>query len=170
MNKVFKTASTLAIGSSLLLGTAVVADPVDAATKSVKPYYNYKGYVKNNSKFVLDKDFVRALNHDNIKINGYKLNLKGKTGAVQNFMKYDTYYNKDTKNRITMIRPVISGKKQVTLKAFLKAHKANKLVSKGKGEKPNTYQLHYKTKGKADYFVLFNKGYLSYFEYAVSEK
>ncbi|WP_414050912.1 immunodominant staphylococcal antigen IsaB family protein [Macrococcus animalis] len=169
MNKVFKSVSTLTIASSLLLGTAAVAQPAQAATKSVTPYYTYKGYVKNNTKFLLDKNFVRALKYDNFKINGYKLNLKGKPGASKDFMKYDTYYYKDKKNRVTMIRPLVGNAKQVTLKAFLKAHKGNKLVKKGKGEKPNMYEVYYKTNG-AEYMAMFQKGYLTYFEYGIYEK
>ncbi|MBC9875667.1 immunodominant staphylococcal antigen IsaB family protein [Macrococcoides bohemicum] len=174
MNKKFKTAAAFAIASSLLIGTGAGVTSADAATKPtskvVTPYYNYKGYVKNNTKFLLDKDFVRALKYDNIKMNGYKLNLKGVNGyGTKDFLKYDTYYKKDKKNRITMIRPLVGNEKKVTLKQFLKAHKGNQLVKKGKGEKPNMYQLYYKTNG-AEYFASFEKGYLTYFEYSVQAK
>lgn len=170
MNKVFKTVSALTIASSLLLGSAAVGEPAQAATKSVSPYYTYNGYVKNNTKFLLDKNFVRAIKNDNFKINGYKLNLKGKVGyGTKDFMKYDTYYYKDKKNRITMIRPLVGNAKQVTLKAFLKAHQGNTLLKKGKGERPNMYEVYYKTNG-AQYMAMFEKGYLTYFEYGIYEK
>ncbi|WP_414055753.1 immunodominant staphylococcal antigen IsaB family protein [Macrococcus equi] len=162
MNKVLKTTTTFAIASSLLLVS--VPSETHAATK---PYYSYNGYVKNNSKFLIDKDFVRALKYDNFKMNGYKLNLKGRNGyGTKDFMKYDTYYYKDAKNRVTMIRPIVSHDKTITLKQFLAAHKNNKLIHKGKGPKVGVYDLHYRTNG-ADYFASFYKGYLIYFEYGV---
>ncbi|TDM41603.1 hypothetical protein ETI06_00570 [Macrococcoides goetzii] len=65
------------IASTLLLGlTPAVADaktPVKSTTKTVTPYYKWNGYTGYSHKFVLDKDFKRALLNSNVKVNGMKV-------------------------------------------------------------------------------------------------
>ena len=41
---------------------------------TMMPYYNYDGYTTYDGQFTKDYDFVRALQHDNVMIDGYKVN------------------------------------------------------------------------------------------------
>lgn len=167
MNKFGKALGIIFL--SMLLGVGAISSDAEAVTKSekyVKPHYTYKGYVYNNGKFVLDQYFVKALKYDNVKMNGYKINPKAKVGLGGTpFKKYDVMFLKDSKNRVGHMRFEI---KPGTVKksAFLKAHKANKIVSKYANQDKSGY-IKYKT-NKANYLASLNsKGYITSMEIGV---
>lgn len=154
---------------STLLGVGAIFSHAEAATtneKYVKPHYTYNGYVYNNSKFVLNQYFVKALKYDNVKMNGYKINPKAKVGlGGATFKKYDVVFLEDRKHRVGHMRFDI---KPGTVKksTFLKAHKANKIVRKYANQDKSGY-VKYKT-NKANYLASFNsKGYITSMEIGV---
>lgn len=77
MNKVVKTiaSTTLAFGTLLGASTAVLPlqDTANAATQTKGYYYSYNGYVDKDAKFLTDKNFIKAVKHDNVTFSGVKL-------------------------------------------------------------------------------------------------
>lgn len=167
MKKFGKAIGTIFL--STLLGVGAISSDAEAETKSekyVKPHYTYNGYVYNNGKFVLNQYFVKALKYDNVKMNGYKINPKAKVGlGGKPFKKYDVMFLKDSKNRVGHMRFDIKPG-FVKKSAFLKAHKANKIVSKYANQDKSGY-IKYKT-NKTNYLASFNsKGYITSMEIGV---
>ncbi|MCH4984464.1 hypothetical protein AB4G91_08070 [Macrococcoides goetzii] len=167
MKKFGKTIGTIFL--STLLGVGTISSDAEAVTKSekyVKPHYTYNGYVYNNGKFVLDQYFVKALKYDNVKMNGYNINPKAKVGLGGTpFKKYDVMFLKDSKNRVGHMRFEIKPG-FVKKSAFLRAHEANKIVSKYANQDKSGY-VKYKT-NNANYLASFNsKGYITSMEIGV---
>lgn len=75
-------ATTLAAAMSLGAVQGEDALAKHSAAEVQKPYYKYSGYTSGNAKFVLDKDFVRAVKVNNVTVNGYKVDLKRMTSGV----------------------------------------------------------------------------------------
>ncbi|WP_086428728.1 immunodominant staphylococcal antigen IsaB family protein [Staphylococcus cornubiensis] len=78
MNQVTKVAvaATLSLGTLLgaTAGTGALNTEANAATEQQTPYYTYKGLFNFKSNNALeDKNFYRALQHDNFKYDGLKV-------------------------------------------------------------------------------------------------
>lgn len=71
-----KTLLKVGIASTLLLGlspaVANAKTPAAPSTKVITPYYKWNGYTGYSYKFVLNKDFKRALLNSNVSVNGLK--------------------------------------------------------------------------------------------------
>ncbi|WP_105994018.1 immunodominant staphylococcal antigen IsaB family protein [Staphylococcus simulans] len=74
---------------------ASLASPIDvgsqaAYAESEQPYYNYTGYASNDSSFILDPNFKRAIEHDNVTFNGHKIDFsQAPAGNLTSTMVYD---------------------------------------------------------------------------------
>ncbi|MFZ6066789.1 immunodominant staphylococcal antigen IsaB family protein [Staphylococcus saprophyticus] len=58
--------------------------------QAMMPYYNYTGYTTYDGDFTQDYDFVRALKHDNVLIDGYKVNTAAADKDVATSKKWMT--------------------------------------------------------------------------------
>ncbi|WP_312039979.1 immunodominant staphylococcal antigen IsaB family protein [Macrococcoides bohemicum] len=110
MKKLAKVLGATTLVATMSLGVVQGEDALakQKMVKVQKPYYNYSGYTSGNAKFVLDKDFVRAIKVNNVKINKHKVDLKrivsGVSGTGYTKEVYDqnyTFFKQGDKNPYT---------------------------------------------------------------------
>ncbi|WP_414050984.1 immunodominant staphylococcal antigen IsaB family protein [Macrococcus animalis] len=81
----------LGIASTLLLGISPAVADAKTPMQVVTSYYTWKGYSGNSYKFVLDKDFKRALLNSNVTVNGMKATKPKNNHDNQAFLAYNFY-------------------------------------------------------------------------------
>ena len=151
---------TLALGTSVLPANNEAGNEAHAATQ---PYYNYTGYTSYDSSFVLDPNFVRALQYGNVTLNGYKIQKENQISpkSGENTRVYDQtiVINSETRRAVAAAFPVKAGQisKQDIINAygsytgFLKAHPT---------DPDGTGIMRYEFDGSAVNFY-FSNGYLT---------
>ncbi|CAM4029947.1 hypothetical protein CD116_07820 [Staphylococcus schweitzeri] len=122
MNKATKIclATTLAFGT--LIGATVVGNETTVnheAQAATTPYYTYNGYIGHNANFIMDKHFINAIKHDNVKFNGIKL---AKTNATKKVEKYDQTFKEVSANGNKAGQLQFIVKNDVSLKDIQKAY------------------------------------------------
>ncbi|ULG72237.1 immunodominant staphylococcal antigen IsaB family protein [Macrococcus brunensis] len=164
MNKLFPYAlSATILLSGLSIASSAPAEAVTTSSQSVNqtiPYYTYNGYFRNNSKTLINKQFVLALKNDNVKINGYMINKKRPKTEVKTQIKYRYDIMMDVyKNKVVGIH-LLADEKAITLKQFKAAHKGTKIL-KVKDYHNGAYHIIYQTKNGGSYEATFDNGYLT---------
>ncbi|MCU5746322.1 hypothetical protein N9R04_06280 [Staphylococcus sp. SQ8-PEA] len=150
-------ASTLALGLSVgYTGITDISSSHHQAQAATKPYYSYKGYTTAQSKFILDKNFINALKHDNFTINGYKI-TKNKHNTRTNVKQYDQkFYQASTHTANGVWFDLQYGK--VSEKQIIKAYgKSESKVTKTPKGKVYSYTL-----GNKHVQFFENQGYITY--------
>ncbi|AYU54146.1 immunodominant staphylococcal antigen IsaB family protein [Staphylococcus debuckii] len=154
---------TLALGTSVLPANNDAGNEAHAATQ---PYYNYTGYTAYDTSFVLDSNFVRALQHGNVTLNGYK--IQGEHQATNNdndnnesVKVYDQkmIINPKTNRAITAAFPAKSG--QISKQDVINAYGSNyNFVKHYPNDPDNTGIMKYEFDGSTVNFN-FTNGYLT---------
>ncbi|MCD8835073.1 hypothetical protein RCL10_12685 [Staphylococcus lloydii] len=126
--------------------------------QAMMPYYNYTGYTTYDGDFTQDYNFVRALKHDNVMIDGYKVNTAAADKDVATSKKLDDTMvdmNKDGQ----VVHITFDTKKHVVSKdMFKKEHMSNHMSDEGQIE--NGSYMTYET-NNGMYKAFFDKqGYL----------
>ncbi|MDW4327927.1 hypothetical protein QI090_12970, partial [Staphylococcus saprophyticus] len=126
--------------------------------QAMMPYYNYTGYTTYDGDFTQDYNFVRALKHDNVMIDGYKVNTAAADKDVATSKKLDDTMvdmNKDGQ----VVHITFDTKKHVVSKdMFKKEHMSNHTSDEGQIE--NGSYMTYET-NNGMYKAFFDKqGYL----------
>lgn len=126
--------------------------------QAMMPYYNYTGYTTYDGDFTQDYNFVRALKHDNVMIDGYKVNTAAADKDVATSKKLDDTMvdmNKDGQ----VVHITFDTKKHVVSKdMFKKEHMSNHMSDEGQIE--NGSYMTYET-NNGMYKPFFDKqGYL----------
>jgi hypothetical protein len=126
--------------------------------QAMMPYYNYTGYTTYDGDFTQDYNFVRALKHDNVMIDGYKVNTAAADKDVATSKKLmDTMVDMNKDGQVVHI--TFDTKKHVVSKdMFKKEHMSNHMSDEGQIE--NGSYMTYET-NNGMYKAFFDKqGYL----------
>ena len=125
---------------------------------TMMPYYNYDGYTTYDGQFTKDYDFVRALQHDNVMIDGYKVNTAASDKDVASSKAvYDSMIDMNKDGQVIHIT-FETKPDTISKEMFEKAHMTSNMVDEGQTT-DGTY-LTYET-NNGMYKAFFDKhGYL----------
>ncbi|MEB8307618.1 immunodominant staphylococcal antigen IsaB family protein [Staphylococcus xylosus] len=125
---------------------------------TMMPYYNYDGYTTYDGQFTKDYDFVRALQHDNVMIDGYKVNTAASDKDVASSKAvYDSMIDMNKDGQVIHIT-FETKPDMISKEMFEKAHMTSDMVNEGQTT-DGTY-LTYET-NNGMYKAFFDKhGYL----------
>jgi len=99
---------------------------------TMMPYYNYNGYTTYDGQFTQDYDFVRALQYDNVMIDGYKVNTATSDKDVASSKTvYDTTIDMNKDGQVIHIT-FDTKPESVSKEMFKKAHMSNHMIDEGK--------------------------------------
>ncbi|MGW7905744.1 immunodominant staphylococcal antigen IsaB family protein [Staphylococcus xylosus] len=125
---------------------------------TMMPYYNYKGYTTYDRQFTKDYDFVRALQHDNVMIDSYKVNTAASDRDVASSKAvYDSMIDMNKDGQVIHIT-FETKPDTISKEMFEKAHMTSNMVDEG--ETTDGTYLTYET-NNGMYKAFFDKhGYL----------
>ncbi|WP_426432884.1 immunodominant staphylococcal antigen IsaB family protein [Staphylococcus xylosus] len=100
--------------------------------KTMTPYYNYNGYTTYDGQFTQEYDFVRALQHDNVMIDGYKVNTATSDKDVASSKAvYDSMIDMNKDGQVIHIT-FDTKPDTISKEMFEKSHMTNNMVDEGK--------------------------------------
>ncbi|RMI84029.1 immunodominant staphylococcal antigen IsaB family protein, partial [Staphylococcus pseudoxylosus] len=98
---------------------------------TMMPYYNYDGYTTYDGQFTQAYDFVSALQHDNVMIDGYKVNTAASDkDVVSSKAVYDSMIDMNKDGQVIHIT-FETKPDTVSKEMFEKAHMTNHMVDEG---------------------------------------
>lgn len=109
MNNVSKVLLSCGFVFSTAIGAAAIYSHQPHAQAAETPHYNFTGYTSANSEFILDEDFINAIKHDNLTMNGYSI-TKGTTDTVQLVDIYDQQFRERGENKADFVLFELDGK------------------------------------------------------------
>ncbi|RIN41566.1 immunodominant staphylococcal antigen IsaB family protein [Staphylococcus succinus] len=103
----------------------------NAAQKTMMPYYNYTGYTTYDGHFTQNYDFVRALKHDNVMIDGYKVNTAANDKDIATSKKVnDTMIDMNKDGQVVHIT-FDTKENTISKDMFKKEHMSNHMADEG---------------------------------------
>lgn len=126
--------------------------------QAMMPYYNYTGYTTYDGDFTQDYDFVRALKHDNVMIDGYKVNTAAADKDVATSKKMDDTIVDMNKDGQVVHITFDTKEHTVSKDMFKKEHMSNHMSDEGQTE--NGSYMTYETNNGMYKAFFDEQGYL----------